>query len=124
MKVPKRWAALAGAVMGVLAAGDASAQKSGGVLHVQHMDTPPSASILEEATVSVVVPFMSLFNNLVLFDQNVPRNSFATIRPDLATEWQWSEDGRQLVFRLRDGVRWHDGNRSPPRTCAAPSTCC
>jgi peptide/nickel transport system substrate-binding protein len=49
-------------------AGPVAAQRSGGVLRIQHMDTPPSASIHEEATVSVAVPFMSLYNNLVMFD--------------------------------------------------------
>ncbi|MBV8411162.1 MAG: peptide ABC transporter substrate-binding protein [Alphaproteobacteria bacterium] len=109
MKVPKGWVALLGVLASMGAASGAAAQKQGGVLHVQHMDTPPSASILEEATVSVVVPFMGVFNNLVMFDQNVPRNSFETIVPDLATKWAFSEDGRQLVFQLREGVRWHDG---------------
>ena len=38
-------------------------------------DNPPSASIHEEATVSTVMPFMAIFNNLVLFDQHKPLNS-------------------------------------------------
>src|SRR5215813_11380800 len=110
MDVQKVCCALASVVvLTVAGTGDAHAQKPGGVLKIQHMDTPPSASIHEEATVSVVVPFMSLFNNLVMFDQNVPKNSFESIVPDLATKWSWSEDGTKLVFQLREGVRWHDG---------------
>jgi peptide/nickel transport system substrate-binding protein len=89
--------------------GIARAQKSGGILKIQHMDTPPSASIHEEATVSVAVPFMGLFNNLVMFDQNVARNSFESIVPDLALSWTWGADGKTLAFKLRQGVRWHDG---------------
>ena len=104
------WTIPAAFAAGVMALADpVAAQKSGGILKMQHMDTPPSASIHEEATVSVAVPFMGLYNNLVLFDQNVPRNSFDSIVPDLATKWQWSEDGKQLVFTVRQGVKWHDG---------------
>ena len=90
-------------------AGTGWAQKSGGTLRIQHMDTPPSASIHEESTVSVAVPFMAIYNNLVIFDQNVPKNSLESIVPDLATSWETKDGGRKLVFRTRDGVKWHDG---------------
>ncbi|WP_099865528.1 ABC transporter substrate-binding protein [Pararhizobium haloflavum] len=29
--------------------------------------------------------------------------------PQLATEWSWSEDGRQLTMQLREGATFHDG---------------
>ncbi len=92
-----------------LGAFPALAQKRGGVLLVPHVDSPPSPSIQEEATASVVIPFMSLYNNLVIFDQHIPQNTFETIRPELATAWQWGADGKALTFTLRQGVTWHDG---------------
>src|SRR6516164_6291706 len=65
-------------------------------------------STLEEVAISTVAPMMAVAHNLVLFDQHVPRNTLQSIVPDLATDWSWNEDGTQLTFRLRRGVRWHD----------------
>ena len=87
----------------------AAAQKQGGTLKYYHRDNPPTTSIHEEATVSTVNPFMAVFNNLVLFDQSKPSNSLDTIVPDLAESWTWSGDRKQVTFKLRQGVRWHDG---------------
>ncbi len=66
-------------------------------------------SPLEEVTISTIAPMMAVFNNLVLFDQHVPRNTLKSIVPDLAENWVWSADGRELTFHLRRNVRWHDG---------------
>jgi peptide/nickel transport system substrate-binding protein len=87
----------------------AVAQKQGGTLKIYHRDSPASMSILEEATISTVMPMMGVFNNLVIYDQNVKQNSLDSILPELAAAWSWSEDGRQLIFKLRDDVKWHDG---------------
>jgi peptide/nickel transport system substrate-binding protein len=101
---------LGGAIAAFLCvSGPALAQKSGGVLKLYHRDNPPSASIHEEATASTVVPFMPVFNNLVLYDQQVAQNSARTIRPDLAKSWTWNPDRTQLTFKLEEGVKWHDG---------------
>jgi peptide/nickel transport system substrate-binding protein len=102
-------AASMAALVAVASAVPASAQKAGGTLRVTHRDNPPSASIHEEATISTVMPFMSIYNNLVVFDPQSKQNAPDHIVPDLATEWAWSDDGTKLTFKLRDGVKWHDG---------------
>ena len=87
----------------------ALAQKSGGILRITHRDSPASMSVHEEGTVSVIMPMMGVFNNLVIYDQSKPQNSDATIVPELATSWNWNPDHTELTFKLRDGVKWHDG---------------
>src|SRR6202048_2178862 len=105
----QKFAVLSVALVSLGAADAALAQKQGGTLRVYHRDSPASMSIHEEGTVGVMMPMMGVFNNLVLFDQHVPQNSLASIVPELATSWAWSEDGTELTFKLRDGVKWHDG---------------
>src|SRR5215216_2963010 len=90
-------------------AGPVAAQKYGGTLTIQHWDSPASMSIHEATSYSVIVPMMGVFNNLVLFRQDKEQNSMDNIVPDLAEGWSWSEDGKELIFKLRQDVKWHDG---------------
>jgi peptide/nickel transport system substrate-binding protein len=87
----------------------ALAQKPGGILKMPHPDSPASMSILEESTITSEAPMMAVFNNLVMFDQQKPQNSLDDIVPDLATDWSWNDDKTVLTFKLREGVKWHDG---------------
>jgi peptide/nickel transport system substrate-binding protein len=96
-------------VTSVLSVCPSHAQKTGGVLKFFHRDSPASASIHEEATISSVAPFMGVFNNLVLFKQDEKQNRLDLIEPELAERWSWNEDFTRLSFRLRHGVKWHDG---------------
>lgn len=69
--------ALAVAALAVLTATPtlAAEPKSGGIFRIYHRDSPGSASIHEGATYSLNVPFMPIFNNLVLYDQHKAQNS-------------------------------------------------
>jgi peptide/nickel transport system substrate-binding protein len=96
-------------LVGLLVACPAFAQKAGGTLRVYHTDNPPTASLHEEVTIATLQPFMAVFNNLVMYDQTADRNTDDKIVPDLATSWTWTSDNLELVFSLREGVRWHDG---------------
>jgi peptide/nickel transport system substrate-binding protein len=89
--------------------GPALAQKPGGILRLSHFDSPASMSILEESTRAALQPMMGVFNNLVMYKQDVAQTSMQSVVPDLATSWAWSEDGTELIFKLRQGVKWHDG---------------
>jgi peptide/nickel transport system substrate-binding protein len=109
MTVNLRAVAAGALLMAILGATPALAQKQGGILRQYMIDSPASMSIHEEATPVATRPVMAVFNNLVLFDEHVPQNSLSSIVLDLATGWSWSEDGTELTFPLRQGVKWHDG---------------
>jgi len=47
-----------------------------------------------------------MYNNLVRFN---PADGLKTIIPDLAESWKASPDGKTYAFKLRDGVKFHDG---------------
>lgn len=106
-----RPAILAGVALALWLApsGAADAQKAGGVLRVHFFDSPATMSIHEESTIAGQGPMMGVFNNLVMYDQDVPQSGMKSIVPDLARAWSWDEARTSLTFRLQQGVRWHDG---------------
>ena len=93
----------------LVAANPAAAQKKGGTLRLYHNDNPPSTSLLEESTIASVMPFAAVFNNLVTFDPAKVHESIDTVIPDLAESWSWDSTNTKLTFKLRQGVKWHDG---------------
>ena len=57
----------------------AMAQKHGGTLRLQELDSPPSASLLEESTITVATPFSGIYNNLVKFNSATVHESIDSI---------------------------------------------
>src|SRR6201981_1493479 len=100
---------LVGLLIATAAAAPVSAQQIGGILRLSHFDSPASMSILEESTRAAEQPMMHVFNNLVVYKQDVAQASLQSIVPDLATSWSWNEEGTELTFPLHQGVKWHDG---------------
>jgi len=43
------------------------------------------------------------------FDMLVESDHEGNYTPSLAESWEFSEDGTQITFHLRQGVKWHDG---------------
>ena len=85
MKRDFRALVAAGALLAaVFAAETAFAQKQGGILKMYSPDSPASMSIHEESTAAANRPMMGVFNNLVMYKQDVPQNSMQSIVPDLA----------------------------------------
>src|SRR6059058_5686 len=100
-------------VLAVIVAGTpaiSQTPKSGGVLNaMQREDLPQGFSIHETATISSVFPAAACFNNLVMYDPLKPQESLDTVIGELAEKWSWQDNYRNLVFFLRKGVKWHDG---------------
>lgn len=44
-----------------------------------------------------------------VFSWIVQQDIDGTLRPDLASEWSMSDDGKEFTFKLREDVVWHDG---------------
>lgn len=87
--MPGRGLAAAAAAVSCFAigAGAASAHKAGGTLRVYQRDNRPSASILEEATSSVTIPYISVCNNLIMYDNASKHESAETTVGALAESW-------------------------------------
>ena len=82
----------------------ASAGAQGALLRV---GLPSIPTVLDPATaLDGVVPLIArqIFETLVQY-----REGSSDVEPGLATSWTVSRDGLQWTFRIRDGVRFHDG---------------
>src|SRR3954469_3248459 len=100
MAVRVAFAAALGLLFAVtLGLSPALAQKPGGILKMYFFDSPASMSIHEESTLASQGPMMGVFNNLVMYKQDVPFASLQSIVPDLASEWSWDEDKTALSFK-------------------------
>ena len=45
----------------------------------------------------------------MVFDNTKKHENADTIVPDLAEGWSWNAEKTKLTFKLRQGVKWHDG---------------
>ncbi len=101
-------AAVAGALI-LGAPADAQTPKYGGVLVTSPLSATPSLSPHEESTVATAQQASPCFNNLVYYDPAKKQESVDTIIPELAEKWSWQDNHKNLVFFLRQDVKWHDG---------------
>jgi peptide/nickel transport system substrate-binding protein len=99
---------LAAAAALTLATGVASAQapKRGGTLNFSVVAEPPNYDCHGSTTFALVHPIAPHYSLLVKFDGK----DYPKVVPDLAQSWTVSPDGMTYTFKLRSGVKFHDGS--------------
>ncbi|GAB3710611.1 ABC transporter substrate-binding protein [Nocardiopsis nanhaiensis] len=75
----------------------------GGVLRMARPPASQAETLDPVSSLSAYEYLGALYNRLVRMDED------GQAVPDLATEWESTEDGTTWTFRLRDGVTFHDG---------------
>ena len=80
--------------------------RRGGVLLAAIGADAPSLDPHQEQTFATLQPVAPLYSTLLQIDPY----SYPNVIGDLATEWKISPDGLTYTFKLRQGVRFHDGS--------------
>src|SRR6266699_4421832 len=113
-------ALMAALLVGFSVLSPASAQdkpRSGGELVFLVPSEPPSYDGHREGTFGTVHPLAPLYNTLLRIDPS-DRTGTRPV-PDLAESWTVSPDGMTYTFKLRQGVRFHDGSPMTSRDVKA-----
>jgi len=78
----------------------------GGELTFAVAAEPPSFDGHRETTFAMIHPVAPHYSLLLKFDPD----TYPKIVGDLAESWTISRDGVTYTFKIRDGVKWHDGS--------------
>jgi peptide/nickel transport system substrate-binding protein len=104
-------------VLGLGTAGAQEAPRYGGELVIMVPSEPPSYDGHREGTFGTIHPLAPHYNTLLRIDP-ADRTGTRPV-PDLADSWTISSDGLTYTFKLRQGVRFHDGSPMTSRDVKA-----
>ena len=101
-------AVLVGSLVVATSAAGQSAEtpRRGGVLLAAIGADAPSLDIHQESTFAALQPVAPLYSTLLQID---PYN-YPNVIGDVASEWKISPDGLTYTFKIRPGIRFHDGS--------------
>jgi peptide/nickel transport system substrate-binding protein len=98
---------LAAAALAMVAGGaQAQAPKRGGDLRFAVSAEPPNYDCHAQSSFAFIHPVRPHYNTLLKFDTA----KYPNVVGDLAESWTVSKDGLTYTFRLRKGVKFHDGS--------------
>jgi len=103
-------------IVGALAASAETRPQYGGTLHVAVRAAP---SALNSGDCTHPNSFASRNLTLLIFETLVTTDDGLRVRPALATSWQESSGSQRWQFRLRHGVKFHDGTAFTPEIAAS-----
>ena len=95
----------------------AQTPRYGGELIFPVPSEPPSYDGHREETFGLIHPIAPFYNTLLRVDPNDP--SGTKPYPSLAESWTVSADGKTYTFKLREGVKFHDGSTMSARDVKA-----
>jgi peptide/nickel transport system substrate-binding protein len=101
---------------GLAAGAAAQAPRPGGELVFAVAETPPSFDGHRETTFAMIHPVAPHYSTLLRFDAE----HYPKIVGDLAESWSVSRDGLTYTFKIRRGIKFHDG--SPLRALDVKAT--
>ena len=84
----------------------AETPRRGGVLLVAIGADAPSLDIHQENTFAALQPVAPLYSTLLQIDPY----GYPNVIGDAASEWKISPDGLTYTFKIRPGIRFHDGS--------------
>jgi len=111
-----RWLVTSSLMVGALLANAETRPQYGGTLHIAMRAAPTS---LDPADGSQPDSFARRSLTMLMFDTLVTRDESGRVQPSLAVSWQVSPNGQRWQFRLRRGVKFHDGTPLTAESAAA-----
>lgn len=80
--------------------------KAGGILTFAVAAEPPSYDLHRETSFAAIHPVAPHYSLLIKFNQL----KYPEIEGDVAESWDISKDGKTYTFKIRKGIKFHDGS--------------
>src|SRR6186997_2436748 len=96
---------IAACLLAAAASVHAQTPKSGGLLKFAVGAEPPNYDCHANSSFAFIHPIRPHYSTLLKFDTT----KYPAIKGDLAESWTVAKDGLTYTFKLRKGVKFHDG---------------